>query len=354
MEIERTLPPGAAGAPGWVAAIFDREGIRRAWVTGRADLRAERPLGLGSRLRWYSVTKLATATAAMRLVDEGALDPDAPVAERLPWVAPTGPRGARPITARHLLSHTAGLADPSALRWVHPPGGARRSPAELTRETFARHRRLRALPGTVGRYTNLGYLVLGELIAAAAGGLYARVLTDRVLAPAGLAGARFDPAGAAVGHEALRSARAAAMAALFFPRTFGLVRYVRRGWVGLSAFELEGQAYGGLVGSLEDLVGLGCLHLRDGEGVLAGRTARAMREVHGAGPEGRFGLGFWILGDGWVGHGGEAGGYRAELALHPGRGVGVAVLANGGAARTDRVLEALRRRATGGPMGPGE
>jgi CubicO group peptidase (beta-lactamase class C family) len=349
-------PPGAAAAPGWAAATFDRDGVRRAWTWGHADLAAG-PRGRmerTTRLRWFSVTKIATATAVMRLADAGRLDLDAPVSERLPWLDAR----AAPFSARHLLSHSAGLPDPSPLGWVHPPRASRRSPSALTRALLAREGRLdplrRALgrrrseaPGRVGRYTNLGYLVLGELVAAVAGEPFATHLRRRVLAPAGLASTGFDPSGAAVGHEALASPRTPVMAAAFFPRTLRLVRYVRRGWIGLTPFELEGQAYGGLVGSLDDLVRLGRLHLNDGtlDGVrvLEPGSARAMRQPTATGPGGRFGLGFWIRDGGWVGHGGEAGGFRAELALHPARGVGVAVLANSGVARIDRVARALAR-----------
>lgn len=300
-----------------------------------------------TRLRWFSVTKVATATAVMRLADEGRLDLAAPVAELLPWFG--SDRG--DVRVWHLLSHSAGLTERLPTAWVHPPGAPRRTPAELTRALVERQPspRHRAAPGRVGRYTNLAYLVLGEIISEIAGEPFAKYLARRLLEPAGLTSTSFDPACAAIGHESLVSPRTAVMAALFAPRTARLVRYVRRGWVGLEPFELEGEAYGGLVGSLTDLIRLGRLHLCDGqlEGVriLEPRSARVMRQPAASGPEGRFGLGFWLYGDGWVGHPGEAGGFRAALLLHPRRGVGIAVLANSGVARIERVVRKLTRSA---------
>lgn len=336
------FPPGASGAPGWAAAVFDRDRIRDAWYAGHANVATREPITEETRLRWFSVTKLATAIATMRLVEDGALALDEPVRRRLPWFRPWNDH--RPITVADLLSHRGGLGNPFPIGWVHPPGARRRTDAELTKKLADQYRRLRWPPGERGHYSNLSYLLLGELIAAVAEEPYDRHVHRRVLAPAGLADTSFDPRPAAVGHEPLLSARSAVMAALFVPRTPRLIRYVRDGWVGLTAFELEGSAYGGLVGTLGDLVRLGQLHLNDGGAVLSAETARRMREVHATGPRTRFGLGFWFE-DGWIGHGGEAGGYRSDLWLSPKKGLGVAALTNSGAGAIADVVAALKGSA---------
>ena len=65
-------------------------------------------------------------------------------------------------------------------------------------------------------------------------------------------------------------------------------------------------------------------------------TAKLNVPVRGA-----FGLGFWIYMGGWIGHAGWAGGFRSELRIHPRRGIGVAVLANGGVASALDVAAAV-------------
>lgn len=342
-RIERVLPPAAEDAPGWAAAIFDRDGVVRTWLYGHADLTERTPVTAQTPFRWFSVTKLVTATATLALVDRGLLRLDDPVARYIPWFQPVTPEPHTEITLAQLLSHQSGLADPLSLGWVQPPDRKRRTPSELVRQTFDRHRTLKTPPGTAARYTNLGYLLLGEVSRRVTQLSFNEHVRRSVLLPAGIATAGFEPRGA-VGHERLRSPRTAVMAALFLPRTRRLVAYVRDGWVGLTQFELEGQAYGGLVGSLDDLVRIGRLHLGegsiDGVRVLSSELAVRMREgQHG------FGLGFWIHDGGWIGHGGEAGGYRAELRIHPERGVGVAVLANAGTANVEAVAERLGRLA---------
>ncbi len=338
------LPVRPPSAPGWAVATFDREGITRAWCRGAADLRDGRTVTVQTPFRWFSVTKIITATAVMALVDRGALDLDDPVRRHLPWFRPEP--ADPPVRVHHLLSHSGGLANPLALRWVHPPGHGRREPERLTRAAFERHSRLRTMPGAAIHYTNWGYLLLGEIVRRISGTTFAEQIRRSVLVPAGIATAGFEPRGA-VGHERTRSLRTLVMAALFAPRTPRLVAYVRDGWVGLTEFELEGQAYGGLVGSLEELVRVGRLHLGDGaiDGVrvLSPELARRMREPEGEGPLAEMGLGLWRLGDGWFGHAGEAGGFQADLRFSPSLGRGVAVLANAGAADVEAVAAALVR-----------
>jgi CubicO group peptidase (beta-lactamase class C family) len=296
--------------------------------------------------RWFSVTKLVTATALFALADRGLLSIDDTVAQHVPWFRPVPSHP--PVTLRHLLAHTAGLVSPLAIGWVQPPDLRRRAPEQLVRETYEKHRALRSTPGERAVYTNLGYLLLGEVVRRVTQLSFAEHVRRSVLAPAGIATAGFEPRGA-VGHERLRSLRTAAMAAVFLPRTRRLVAYQRDGWVGLTHFEIEGQAYGGLVGSLEDLVRIGRLNLGegsiDGVRVISREHALAMREPQGDGPLSEFGLGLFRFADGWLGHDGEAGGYRATLRFHPQRRVGVAVLANAGAANVAQVAEALGRIA---------
>ncbi len=342
--IEHVAPPRAEPSPAWAAAIFDRTGLRRAWLAGAADLRDGSPVALTTPFRWWSVTKIVTATAIMALVDRGALRLDDEVSRHVPWFRPTP--SDRRVTVEHLLSHTAGLASPSPIGWVHPPERRRRTPDQLVRDTFEKHAKLVCAPGESAIYTNLGYLLLGEIVRRATRLSFAEHVRRSVLAPAGIATAGFEPRGA-VGHERLRSARSAVMAALFLPRTRRLVAYAKDGWIGLTPFEIEGQAYGGIVGSLDDLVRIGRLHLGDGaiDGVrvISSELARRMREPRGRGELGTFGLGLFVLDGGWLGHGGWAGGYRAELRFHPERGTGVAVLANRGDANAEQVADVLSR-----------
>jgi CubicO group peptidase (beta-lactamase class C family) len=321
------LPPSLSrGAPGWATAVFGPEGLREHRTEGFASLSPKRPVSLDSVFRWFSITKIATAEAILLLEERGRLDLDDAVGAHVPWAVPEP--ALPPLRIRDLLSHRSGLADPVAIGWAHPPGAPRRGATALARAEFAAYRRLGKRRAA---YSNLNYLLLGAVVEGVAGVPFDRFVEDAVLEPLAVA-ARFAPPEDTPGHERSPSLRSLVMGWLFDPKAF--VAYRHRGWLGLQPFVLDGDAYGGLSGSLEDLVALGRHHLGDAPRVLRQRAGDGF---------GAFAYGWWRFGD-WYLHGGSSGGFRSELWLQPKRRVGVAVLANAGDAPAWEVAVHLARR----------
>jgi CubicO group peptidase (beta-lactamase class C family) len=67
-------------APGVALIVVGPEGIRGDSAVGSADLSTHTPMGTDLVMPWFSMTKIATATTVMRLVEREALELDAPVA----------------------------------------------------------------------------------------------------------------------------------------------------------------------------------------------------------------------------------------------------------------------------------
>lgn len=97
-----------------VAVTLDGELVVDLWE-GFADRAKTRPWNESTLANLFSVTKAWTAVCALRLVDEGKLDLDRPVAAYWPEFA-QGDKGTLPVRA--LLDHTAGLP---AIRDLLPP-----------------------------------------------------------------------------------------------------------------------------------------------------------------------------------------------------------------------------------------
>jgi CubicO group peptidase (beta-lactamase class C family) len=72
------------------------------------DARAGVPMTTDTLMNWFSMTKAVTAVAVAQQWEAGALDVDAVVARYLPEFAANGKEA---ITLRHLLTHTAGIAN---------------------------------------------------------------------------------------------------------------------------------------------------------------------------------------------------------------------------------------------------
>ena len=130
-------PPQRQRSPGSPSRSRARTGVLYAGAVGYADLAERRRATVEDQYLWFSMTKIATATAAMRLHADGVLDLDAPIGTYLPGYRPHARHG-HPTT-RQLLTHTAGLGNPLPIRWVRPERPATRPGTAGRRRRQARH-----------------------------------------------------------------------------------------------------------------------------------------------------------------------------------------------------------------------
>jgi CubicO group peptidase (beta-lactamase class C family) len=155
--------------------------------------------------RIASMSKSFTAAAVLLLRDEGLLALDDPAGRYVPelasWPELTPDEG--PVTIRHLLTMTAGF--PTDDPWGDRQQGL--PPEDFSALLAAGVSRSWA-PGTRFEYSNLGYAILGRVIAAASGTGYGEFIRTRLLAPLGMArtgltaeefGGTSAPAGGAAG-----------------------------------------------------------------------------------------------------------------------------------------------------------
>jgi CubicO group peptidase (beta-lactamase class C family) len=321
--------------PGLSLAVTDAERLLFAEGFGHADLAARRPVTPATRFLWFSMSKIATATAAMVLVDAGQLDLDAPVDSVVPDFRPR--QGARPVI-RQLLTHTSGAGNPVPLRWILPADSSSDDARAAAASILARHGRPRRPPGGPARYSNIGFLVLAQVIERASGQRFEDFVRRAVLEPAGMF---------ATGY-AVPADRDLATGYVRLPRPFGpLLRAIvpaalvgeRHGdQVALRPFRVAGAGYGGLIGPASDAARLLRLHLADGEidgnRVLAAETARSMRAIFTAGTPFDLGLGWFRPAadrgaiPAFVEHWGTGGGFWNAMRLYPDLSLGIVVMAN--------------------------
>ncbi|MGD9531563.1 serine hydrolase domain-containing protein [Pseudonocardia sp.] len=146
-EVGTTVPKAAGRVLDWpvphaASAVVAADGTLLAAVGEQ-----ERPFRLAS------VTKLLTAYAVLLAVEEGAVE----------WDTPAGPEGS---TVRHLAAHASGLSFSEAV--------------------------VQAAPGRRRIYSNAGFEVLGDTVAAATGMPFADYLHEGVCAPLGMAATRLE------------------------------------------------------------------------------------------------------------------------------------------------------------------
>jgi CubicO group peptidase (beta-lactamase class C family) len=176
-QLEDYHIPGAT-----VAVVADGE-LLFAKGYGQANVKAEEPVVADEILfRIASISKLFTATAVMQLVEEGKLDLDRDVNAYLDVVEVPNTYPGRPVTLRHLLTHTAGFEE-------HFTGSGARNAADVEPlgEYVATQMPARVRPpGEVAAYSNYGISLAGYIVQEVSGMPYERYIEENILDPLGM------------------------------------------------------------------------------------------------------------------------------------------------------------------------
>lgn len=140
------------------------------------------PNRLDTRFNLASITKMFTAVAVARLVEEGRLSFSDTVGDVLPDYP--NKEVAQKVTIHQLLSHTSGLIGARAMAEKNPLPQKARTVAEMLKQFVSEP--LSFPPGQRFDYSNAGYILLGAVIEKASGQSYYDYVRDHVFKPAGM------------------------------------------------------------------------------------------------------------------------------------------------------------------------
>jgi len=309
------------GIPGLSVVLVRGEHILWAEGFGVVDRQRGIHAGAGTRYRVGSLAKPFTALAVLGLQASGKIDIDQPLSAYLEGfrLRRHFSAAADPITVRSVLTHHAGL--PSDLNkglWSATPFT---DVVTRLKDEYAAFP-----PNLVFSYSNVGYSLLGHLVQEVSGKPFERYVTEQLFRPLGMTDTRFaampSPRGSlAVGHKA------------------GQVMTL------LPIRDLPSQGLETTATDLGRFISLLlCGGARDGRQLLAPDLIETMMEPQNddiaLDLDVTNGLG-WFLEDGTipgagrvVRHGGATLAYTADLVMLPEEGLGIAVLANAGGARS--------------------
>lgn len=151
------------------------------------------PVDADTVFQTASLSKWLTAWGVMALVEQGQLDLDAPVSRYLKrWTLPPSAFDNNKVTARRLLSHTAGLTDGLGYAGFAPGTPVQALEASLTQTADASPGAKGKVevgiePGTAWRYSGGGYAVLQLLIEDVSGEPFEAYMQRVVFQPLGMA-----------------------------------------------------------------------------------------------------------------------------------------------------------------------
>jgi D-alanyl-D-alanine carboxypeptidase len=314
---------------------------------GSADLAAGTPVTPRTTFNAYSVTKTFTAAAVLQLAERGRIDLDQPVSRYLSRL-PAAPRSP---TVRETLAHIGGYANPNPMAWAHRADEhAGFDSRRFVDEVLGRHG-VNAEPGRKYAYSNVGYLVLGELIEAVSGQPFTQYVEQQLIQPLRLAQDETlsfsiaRPRDHARGHVRRWSLLNGVLGWFMDRERFVAARH--GGWVQFHDLHVNGAAYGGLIGNARAftryaqalLVRDDYLSPRNRELLFTPARARGGAELARS-------LGWFagtLDGQAYYAHAGGAAGYYCEVRIYPRIGRASVVMFNRTGIRDERILDKIDR-----------
>jgi CubicO group peptidase (beta-lactamase class C family) len=168
---------GVSGVPGLTAAVGRGPRTLASWALGQADTVTPRPVQPDTVFDLASLTKVvATTTVTLALAGQGLIGLDDPVVKHLPAATQLA---APEVTVRQLLTHTSGL--PGSVKFYE--WCADRD--QLLHELYATP--LEVPPGTRVTYSDLGFMMLGQMAADVTGEPLDTLFRRLVSEPLGMA-----------------------------------------------------------------------------------------------------------------------------------------------------------------------
>ena len=166
------------GVPGVAFGILkDGQLLTRGF--GVTNLDDVRPVTPDTIFPIASISKTFTATAVMRLVEQGKLELDAPVQRYLPQFRVQDEAHGRAVTIAHLLTHTPGWEGQLT------PEDRGAQTLQVFAESFAKLPKL-AEPGEIWSYNNAGFNLAGRVIEVLSGQSIQNAFRTLVFEPVGL------------------------------------------------------------------------------------------------------------------------------------------------------------------------
>jgi CubicO group peptidase (beta-lactamase class C family) len=322
-------------------AFFDTDSIIYEKRFGLMNVRHGARVDSSTTYHLYSVTKTFTALSVLQLAEAGKVELNKPVANYLPEFPYP-----KEITIEQLLSHTSGIPNPLPLRWIHldkEHAGFDRN--TFFTEVFKAHPKLDFEPGTAFKYSNLGYVILGQLVERVSGRNFEDYVKENISDRSGIDPSalsfHLEPVFHATGYHKWWSLSNAVFGFLFDKQKF--MGKKEGAWKPFNLFYNNGTAYGGLFGSAPGLIKYAQTLLQDNSILLNDKFKQLLfteRVIQGK-PTG-MSLSWYtgsLKGNKYFAHAGGGGGYYVELRVYPDLGVGSVIMYNRSGMKDERILD---------------
>ncbi len=325
--------------------IFDKDSIIHRFKGAYADIKNKVEISEDTTYNAYSVTKTFTALAILQLAEQGKIIIDNSVKEyfeEFPY--------SKDITIRQLLNHSAGIPNPIPLSWVHLLEEHESfDKNKFFVPIFDKNRKVKSNPNQKFAYSNLGYVLLGQLIEKVSGITYEDYIRNNILEPLGIKDNEMD----FVIHRYDKHAKGyhkkyslSNFVLNFMIDKSKLINATEGRWNSFKTIYVNGSSYGGLIGNInsfmkyiQELLQENCKLIKDeykeklfienhtNEGKATGMCLSWFKGQ--------------LCGSEYFCHAGGGGGYYCEIRIYPKKGLGSVIMFNRTGMSDERFLDKL-------------
>lgn len=325
--------------------LFDQDKIIHQYRDGSADVVKQKKVDNKTTYNAFSVTKTFTALAILQLAEKGMVDLDKSAANYIDSFPYSGD-----ITVRQLLSHTAGIPNPNPLPWIHPANEHQVFDRDaFFSKVFEKQSKVKSAPNKKFAYSNLGYVLLGQLIEQVSGSTYEQYIQDHVLMPLELDRTELgfelpDITLQAKGYHKKTSLMNWIIGFFIDKKEF---RGPAEGkWQPFKPYCINGASYGGLVGRPESFMKYAQELLKDDCRLISSEYKQMLFSENYTIDQKSTGMCLsWytdqLNGLTYYAHAGGGGGYYCEVRLYPEAGIGSVIMFNRSGMSNEKQLDKM-------------
>jgi D-alanyl-D-alanine carboxypeptidase len=307
--------------PGFQYIIADSSGILFEYNGGYANIGENIPVTAKTEFKAYSSTKTLTALAIMQLVEDGkiSLDDEAGKLLNIPFT--------EPFTIRQLMSHTAGVTSTPLVTEIHRADKHAQFDVKANSiRLINKYQKLRNRPGKKKKYSNFGYLILGEIVEQVSGQSFTEYVTENIFNRLGKESAY----GFAFNENTAKAyQKTSSVMHLIYSLVSDIKTYYdrkERGFMGYHNLYLNAYSYGGAFTNARSMLHYGQTLMKSGSPLLSDSSRELLftEQLLGNGKPSGHTLGWFIKerkGVRYYSHPGGGGGYSCEIRIYPDLGI---------------------------------
>ena len=325
--------------------IFNKDSVIHRFQFGFSDIKNKLKTGENTTYNAYSVTKTFTALSILQLAEQKKLDIEQPVKKYLPEFPYSSE-----ITIRQLMTHSAGIPNPIPLSWIHLADEHKSFDRTIFfSKIFIKNNKTKSKPNEKYAYSNLGYVLLGQLIEKVSGISYENYVRENILQPLNIKPNELDFTITDTNLHAKGYHKKYSFSNIILGLLLNKSKYVDKTegkWNSFKDNYVNGVSYGGLIGVpnafvkyIQELLKPNCKLITDDykkmlftENYTSNNKATGMCLSWFSGQ---------LNGNQYFAHAGGGGGYYCEIRIYPDLGIASVIMFNRTGMSDERYLDNL-------------